>query len=85
MKTHRGHLALCVNPEHQEEKGHGEHRRLHCLDKWARQKADPSLRLIGSSSPCASRECASLTPADLLTAPTRGAVLRGGSAGEGER
>lgn len=38
---------LCINPDHQEERLHSDHRRHHALDKWARQKAEPGQRLIG--------------------------------------
>ena len=38
---------LCVNPAHMVQMGYAEHRRHHANLKWSRQKADPSLRLIG--------------------------------------
>lgn len=38
---------LCVNPAHLVPMTRGEHQAHHCRDKWERQKADPSLRLIG--------------------------------------
>jgi hypothetical protein len=41
---------LCVNPEHQQPKETNKHRSDHCKAKWARQKADPSLRLIGRAA-----------------------------------
>ena len=42
---------LCVNPAHMQEMTHSEHRRHHALKKWAAQKADPSLHIIGPASP----------------------------------
>lgn len=41
---------LCVNPAHMEIKHTPTHRRDHAIEKWKRQKADPSRRIIGQVS-----------------------------------
>lgn len=44
---HRCDNKLCVNPFHMSIKLERKHRSEHANERWARQKADPSLRLIG--------------------------------------
>ena len=44
---HRCDNLLCINPLHMEIKPEVKHRSDHCRARWARQKADPSLQLIG--------------------------------------
>lgn len=44
---HRCDNLLCVNPFHMSIKLERKHRSEHANERWARQKADPSLQLIG--------------------------------------